>query len=233
LADRFDQAGVDRQSCGKDETASRNDRNHRSRQRPPFFVRVGAAPQRIRHRIVERAGAKDRRDAAVRRAARFEPGLAARSRSAFGPAAPAQTLRRRRGQPPAPPAPADQSGRRGRRHAAQIGHGTACASFSEKLTIVNRARLRQDLRGFTGTGVYGVYGVYVARYELPNLAPRSRRRTFSTVPPRPSTALSAESARRRRRGGRIPRWRLRRRACPQAASGKSSRPFLSDNRNSR
>ena len=31
-----------------------------------------------------------------------------------------------------------------------------------------------------------------------------------------STALSAELARRRRRGGRLSRWRMRRRACPRA-----------------
>jgi hypothetical protein len=41
-------------------------------------------------------------------------------------------------------------------------------------------------------------------------------RLSRSEPPRPSTSLSAEAARRRRRGGRLPRWRTRRRARPEA-----------------
>jgi hypothetical protein len=40
--------------------------------------------------------------------------------------------------------------------------------------------------------------------------------------PPPSTALSVEVAWRRRRGGRLSRWRMRRRARPEAPSGKLS-----------
>ncbi len=51
-----------------------------------------------------------------------------------------------------------------------------------------------------------------------------------------STALSAEVARApapRRRGGRLSRWRMRRRACPEAPRGNRRRQFLSDNQSSR
>jgi hypothetical protein len=48
-----------------------------------------------------------------------------------------------------------------------------------------------------------------------------------------STALSVEVARCRRRGGRLSRWRIRRRARPEAPKGNRRRQFLSDNRTSR
>lgn len=74
----------------------------------------------------------------------------------------------------------------------------------------------QDTGG-TGTG-----------YELPNFAIRSRRQSFSIgAAPRPLTALSAVAARRRRRGGRLSRWRVRHRARPEAPPENRRRQFLS------
>jgi len=73
-------------------------------------------------------------------------------------------------------------------------------------------------RGSGVSGVQGFQGFAGTRYELPNFTTRSRRQTFSIGPPRPSTALSAEVARRRQRGGRLSRWRMRRRARPDAPS---------------
>jgi hypothetical protein len=83
-----------------------------------------------------------------------------------------------------------------------------------------------------GSVLDGMPAVFTDRMGIAEFrGPRSAPDFLDRAAP-PSTALSAEAARRRRRGGRLSRWGIRR-ARPEAASGKLSRQFLSDNRNSR
>jgi hypothetical protein len=103
----------------------------------------------------------------------------------------------------------------------------ALAASQEGLDILRKLGVYRGLR------VYG--GVYADRIRIAEIgAPQSAPDSLDrAAPPLSIRRQAVEAARRRRRGGRLSLRRMRRRARPKAASGKLSRRFLSDNRNSR